>query len=99
RAACYWLEPGHVVYQEYERQRRAVAFDSAEKVKNVHTLAMKALEDMLKSTKRPDLRFQAMKLVYESHLKEDLNKPQIASSEELVHHELEQDVTVNPITM
>src|SRR5258708_4795823 len=43
RAACNWLDPAHAVHQEYEQQRRALAYDLQERVKQVHELAMKAI--------------------------------------------------------
>src|SRR5260370_4260693 len=88
RAACNWLDPAHAVHQEYERQRRALAYALQERVRLVHELAIKALKDFLISTKRPDLRFQAMKLVYESHLPEELTIPHPPSTDPLVRHNL-----------
>ena len=99
RAACNWLDPAHAVHQEYEQQRRALAYDLQERVKQVHELAMKALKDFLISTKRPDLRFQAMKLVYESHLRDELTRPEPASSEHLVRDELDRQINPSAIAI
>ncbi len=99
RAACNWLDPAHAVHQEYERQRRALAYALQERVRLVHELAMKALKDFLISTKRPDLRFQAMKLVYESHLREELTRPEPASSEQLVSDELQRQLNPSAIAI
>jgi len=99
RAACNWLDPAHAVHQEYERQRRALAYALAERVKEVHALAMKALKDFLSSTKRPDLRFAALKLVYESHLREELTRQEPASSEQLVRDELDRQIHPSAVTI
>src|SRR5258708_14831416 len=97
RAACNWLDPAHAVHQEYEQQRRALAYALQERVKQVHELAMKALKEFLISTKRPDLRLQAMKLVYESHLRDELTRPEPASSEHLVRDEVDRQINPSAI--
>ncbi len=57
------------------------------------------VKDFLISTKRPDLRFQAMKLVYESHLRDELTRPEPASSEHLVRDELDRQINPSAIAI
>lgn len=66
RTALYWMHgTGTPVSREYERRRLEQAEKFRERLNSLHEKAFGALEAMLDDGTQPEVRFRAVKLVYE----------------------------------
>ena len=73
RAAMYWLADGPVRV-EYDKKRAIALADFDERVSNIHNKALDALEDILAAETPPFIRIQAVRMVYENHLRESMDR-------------------------
>jgi hypothetical protein len=93
RTACYWLHDEDSPFRrEYDLQRIRQYSEFRERVSNIHHMALQALEDMLSPDAPPLLRFQALKMVYEAHIKDHAGMTFATPAATLVHDEATKQV-------
>lgn len=73
RTAMYWLaDEKHPVRVEYDKQRDQALAEFDRQVASIHSAALSALEDLLSEHTPPFIRVQALRLIYEDHLRDHL---------------------------
>lgn len=94
RAVTYWLHiEDSSVRLEYERLRREAKKALSERVTKIYDLAFKAIEDMLSEEAPPAVRFQVVKMLFESRIQPALpdllptSGPQLVEAETNLAHQ------------
>lgn len=88
RAVTYWLHiEDSSLRLEYERLRREAKKTLSERVTKIYDLAFKAIEDMLSEEAPPAVRWQVVKMLFESRIQSALPDLLPAGGSKLVESE------------
>lgn len=90
RSATYWLHDGeHPVTVEYEKQATLHRQQFYDRVANIQSLALKAIEDALSEEAPPALRLKTAMFIFESQLQHLIPRARVpAQPVDLVEQEL-----------